>query len=46
MPTSRRDLAGIRQRAAKVVGPYALKRGFKILKRKVTGKSDYPTWQE
>ncbi|MBQ4004386.1 MAG: FAD-dependent oxidoreductase, partial [Firmicutes bacterium] len=30
----------------KVVGPYALKRGFKILKRKVTGKSDYPTWQE
>ncbi|MBQ9647313.1 MAG: FAD-dependent oxidoreductase [Oscillospiraceae bacterium] len=29
----------------KVVGPYALKRGFRILKRKVTGKSDYPTMQ-
>ena len=29
----------------KCVGPYALKRGFKILKRKVTGKSDYPTEQ-
>ncbi len=30
----------------KVVGPYALKRGFKILKKKITGKSDYPTVQE
>ncbi|MCR4804725.1 MAG: FAD-dependent oxidoreductase [Clostridia bacterium] len=30
----------------KVVGPYALKRGIKIIKRKITGKSDYPTWQE
>jgi ferredoxin len=29
----------------KVVGPYALKRGFKIIKRKITGKSDYPTEQ-
>ena len=29
----------------KCVGPYALKRGFKIIKRKVTGKSDYPTEQ-
>ena len=29
----------------KVVGPYALKRGFRILKKKVTGKSDYPTMQ-
>ncbi len=29
----------------KCVGPYALKRGFKILKRKVTGKPDYPTQQ-
>ncbi len=29
----------------KVVGPYALKRGFKILKKKITGKSDYPTVQ-
>ena len=30
----------------KVVGPYALKRAVKIVKRKITGKSDYPTWQE
>ena len=30
----------------KVVGPYALKRGFKIIKKKITGKSDYPTEQE
>ena len=29
----------------KVVGPYALKRGLKILKKKITGKSDYPTMQ-
>ena len=29
----------------KCVGPYALERGFKIIKRKVTGKSDYPTEQ-
>ena len=29
----------------KVVGPYALKREFKIIKRKITGKSDYPTEQ-
>ncbi len=29
----------------KVVGPYALKRGMKILKKKITGKSDYPTEQ-
>jgi len=29
----------------KCVGPYALQRGFKIIKRKVTGKSDYPTEQ-
>ncbi|MBQ1407482.1 MAG: FAD-dependent oxidoreductase [Eubacterium sp.] len=29
----------------KLVGPYALKRGIKILKRKITGKSDYPTMQ-
>lgn len=29
----------------KVVGPYALKRGIKILKKKITGKSDYPTMQ-
>ena len=29
----------------KCVAPYALKRGFKILKTKVTGKSDYPTEQ-
>ena len=29
----------------KVVGPYALKRGMKILKKKITGKSDYPTMQ-
>jgi ferredoxin len=26
----------------KCVGPYALKRGIKILKKKITGKSDYP----
>jgi len=30
----------------KVVGPYALKRGIKIIKKKITGKSDYPTVQE
>ena len=30
----------------KVVGPYALKRGMKILKKKITGKSEYPTEQE
>ncbi|MBQ1396825.1 MAG: FAD-dependent oxidoreductase, partial [Eubacterium sp.] len=30
----------------KVVGPYALKRMGKIIKRKITGKSDYPTEQE
>ncbi|MBQ3356077.1 MAG: FAD-dependent oxidoreductase [Oscillospiraceae bacterium] len=30
----------------KLVGPYALKRMVKIVKRKVTGKSDYPTEQE
>ena len=29
----------------KVVAPYALKRGMKILKKKITGKSDYPTEQ-
>ncbi len=29
----------------KCVGPYALKRGIKILKKKITGKSDYPTEQ-
>ena len=29
----------------KCVAPYALKRGFKILKRKVTGKPSYPTQQ-
>ncbi len=29
----------------KVVGPYALKRGIKIIKRALTGKSDYPTSQ-
>ena len=29
----------------KCVAPYALKRGFKILKTKVTGRSDYPTEQ-
>ena len=29
----------------KVVGPYALKRGIRILKKKITGKSDYPTIQ-
>jgi len=29
----------------KVVGPYALRRGFKILKKKITGKSDYPSEQ-
>lgn len=28
-----------------VVKPYALKRGMKILKKKLTGKSDYPTMQ-
>ena len=30
----------------KIVGPYALKRMGKIMKRKVTGKSSYPTEQE
>ena len=29
-----------------IVGPYALKRMGKIIKRKVTGKSEYPTVQE
>ena len=29
----------------KCVGPYALKRGIRILKKKITGKSDYPTEQ-
>ncbi|MBR5741971.1 MAG: FAD-dependent oxidoreductase, partial [Firmicutes bacterium] len=29
----------------KVVGPYALKRAFKILRKKITGKSEYPTEQ-
>ena len=29
----------------KVVGPYALKRAARILKKKITGKSDYPTMQ-
>lgn len=29
----------------KVVGPNVLKRGLKIIKKKVTGKSDYPTMQ-
>ena len=29
----------------KCVGPYALQRGFKIIKRAVTGKSEYPTEQ-
>ena len=29
----------------KVVGPYAAQRAVKILKRKITGKSDYPTEQ-
>ena len=29
----------------KVVGPYALKRAGKILVKKVTGKSSYPTEQ-
>ena len=29
----------------KVVGPYALKRGFKIIKKAFKGKSDYPTEQ-
>ncbi len=29
----------------KLVGPYALKRMGKIIKRKITGKSDYPTEQ-
>jgi hypothetical protein len=29
----------------KCVAPYALGRGFKIIKRAVTGKSDYPTEQ-
>ncbi|MBR5339223.1 MAG: FAD-dependent oxidoreductase [Lachnospiraceae bacterium] len=30
----------------KCVGPYALKRMGKIIKRKITGKSEYPTEQE
>ena len=30
----------------KLVGPYALKRMGKILKKKITGKSEYPTEQE
>ncbi len=29
----------------KLVGPYAMKRMFKIIKKKVTGKSDYPSEQ-
>ena len=29
----------------KCVGPYALKRGIRILKKKLTGKSEYPTEQ-
>ena len=29
----------------KCVAPYAMKRGIKILKRKITGKPDYPTMQ-
>ncbi len=29
----------------KCVGPYALKRGIRILKKKITGKSDYPAEQ-
>ncbi|MBO7710549.1 MAG: FAD-dependent oxidoreductase, partial [Lachnospiraceae bacterium] len=29
----------------KCVGPYALKRGLKIIKRKLTGKASYPTQQ-
>ena len=29
----------------KCVAPYALKRGFKIVKRKITSKPDYPTLQ-
>ena len=29
-----------------LVGPYALKRGIKIIKKKITGKSDYPTEQQ
>ena len=29
----------------KVVGPYAAKRAARILKKKITGKSDYPTMQ-
>ena len=30
----------------KVVGPYAAKRAVKIIKRKITGKSEYPTEQQ
>ena len=30
----------------KLVGPYALKRMGKIIKRKITGKPEYPTEQE
>ena len=29
-----------------LVGPYAAQRMKKIIKKKITGKSDYPTWQE
>ena len=29
-----------------IVGPYALKRAMKIVKKKITGKSEYPTEQE
>jgi ferredoxin len=29
-----------------LVGPYAAKRMKMIIKKKVTGKSEYPTWQE
>jgi hypothetical protein len=30
----------------KLVGPYALKRMGKIIKRKLTGKGEYPSEQE
>jgi hypothetical protein len=30
----------------KLVGPYALKRMGRIIKKKVTGRSSYPTEQE
>ena len=29
-----------------LVGPYAAERMKKIIKKKITGKSEYPTWQE